>query len=520
MFRISPPSPSAGPREWAALSVLVLAVVLLAVDGTVLFLAVPSLSATLDPTAVELLWIGDIYSFALAGLLVTMGNVADRIGRKKLLMIGAVGFGIASAMAAFAPTAGILIAARALLGLSGATLMPSTLSIIRSMFIVPEQRTRAIAIWSAGAAGGAALGPLVGGLLLERFWWGSVFLINIPVMIVLLTLGSFLLPESKNHNASRIDIPSSLLSIATIVPIVFAIKRVFGGGIDVLTVGALLFGLVCGWLFVRRQKRSIQPLLDLELFRLPAFRGAVVSIGLAIFALTGMLFFFSQYLQLVRGMSPLQAGVAELPATLASMLVVLLVGLAVRHLGTGGSIGFGLILTSVGLIVLAYAEGLTTFTGIIVALLIIGLGVGLASTVATDAVVGSVPRERAGAASAISETAYELGVALGIAILGSLMTAQYRSRLPDLTALPEDIAASVNDSLAAGLEMLGSSYPDVVASVQHAFTGGMQVTAVVAAIILFLAGVFAWRAVPRRLEVPPNDLEAFTDSVVQEAPTI
>lgn len=499
MFRGAPPSSGAGPREWAALGVLVLAVLLLAIDGTVLALAVPSLSATLDPTANQLLWIGDVYSFALAGLLVTMGSVADRIGRKKLLMLGATGFGLASAIAAFAPSPEILIAARALLGVSGATIMPSTLSIIRHMFAVPAHRSRAIALWSVGAAGGAALGPLVGGVLLEHFWWGSAFLISIPVMLVLLAAGAFLLPESRNPHAQPIDLLSSLLSIAAIVPVVLAVKRIFGEGVDVVTIASALLGVVCGWLFVRRQKRTADPMLDLELFRLPAFRGAVIGNGLAIFALSGLLFFFSQYLQLVRGLSPLQAGLVELPATLAMMVVVVLIGMAVARLGTGGSIGLGLVLGAVGLVTLAYAEGLAGYGGIIAALLAVGFGVGLASTVSTDAVVGSVPRGRAGAASAISETAYELGGALGIAILGSLVTAQYRLRLPDLSALPADAAAPATESLAAGLQALEGGDPALIGELQHAFTGGMQVTALVAAAILLAAGIFAWRSIPFRL---------------------
>ncbi|NLE99270.1 MAG: MFS transporter [Propionibacterium sp.] len=508
MFRESPPPASAGPREWAALGVLVLAVLLLAVDGTVLALAVPSLSATLDPTANQLLWIGDIYSFALAGLLVTMGNLADRIGRKKLLMIGAACFGVASAIAAFSPSAEVLIAARALLGISGATLMPSTLSIIRHMFAVPAQRTRAIAIWSVGAAGGAALGPVVGGLLLEHFWWGSVFLINIPVMLVLIIAGAFLLPESRNPRALPIDLLSSLLSMAAIVPVIYAVKRVVGEGADFVAIGAGVVGILCGWLFVRRQQRSADPMLDLELFRLPAFRGAVVSNGFAIFALSGLLFFFSQYLQLVRGLSPLRAGLVELPAMLASMLVVVFIGIAVARLGTGGSIGFGLVLGAVGLAGLAFAESLDGLAVMIAALLVVGFGIGLTSTVSTDAVVGSVPRERAGAASAIAETAYELGVALGIAILGSLMTAQYRLRLPDLTELPATVAASARESLAAGLEALDGAFPALAGQLQDAFAGGMQTTALVAAGILLVAGVFAWVTIPAKLDgddavVPP-----------------
>ncbi|MGO1543545.1 MAG: MFS transporter [Gulosibacter sp.] len=501
MFELTPPSPRAGAREWASLAVLVLAVTLLAIDGTVLALAVPSLSATLDPTANQLLWIGDIYSFALAGLLITMGNLADRIGRKKLLMIGALGFGLASAIAAFAPTAEILIAARALLGVSGATLMPSTLSIIRHMFAVPKERTRAIAIWSAGAAGGAALGPLVGGVLLEHFWWGAVFLINIPVMLILVVTGLFLLPESKNPKPQSVDWLSSILSIAAIVPLVFAIKRVFGGGFDWVLLLAIVVGVLAGWLFIRRQKRLTVPMVDLELFAVPAFRGSVIAIGLAIFALSGLLFFFSQYLQLVRGLSPLQAGLMELPATVAMMIVILAVSVTVARLGMGGATGLGLIVASAGLGLLAFSEGLDGISWIVVSLLITGFGIGLATTVGMDAVVGSVPRSRAGAASAISETSYELGVALGIAVLGSLLTSLYRVQLPDLATVPEGMRGAVHESLAAGLEAIDGSDPALIEMIQHSFTGAMQITAVVAAVILLIAGIFAWRTIPREISV-------------------
>ncbi|KAB1643390.1 MFS transporter [Gulosibacter chungangensis] len=501
MFELRPPSPRAGAREWAALGVLVLAVVLLAIDGTVLSLAVPALSAALDPTANQLLWIGDIYSFALAGLLITMGNVADTIGRKKLLLIGAVGFGLASALAAFAPNAEVLIAARAILGLSGATLMPSTLSIVRHMFAIPAQRTRAIAIWSAGASGGAAVGPLVGGFLLEHFWWGSVFLINIPVMLVLVAAGLFLLPESKNPHPQKVDWLSSILSIAAIVPLVFAVKHVFSAKFDWMLFAAIALGLLASWLFLRRQKRLPVPMVDLELFKVPAFRGAVISIGFAIFALSGMLFFFSQYLQLVRGLEPLQAGLTELPAMLAMMVVVVVVSFVVSRLGVGGATGLGLILTGIGFAVISYAEGMPGLAGIITGLLIMGFGIGLAETVAMDAVVGSVPRARAGAASAISETAYELGVALGIAVLGSLLTAQYRMRLPDLSALSAADRHAATESLASGLEAVAVANPSLIPALQESFTGAMQVTSLVAAVVLILTGIFAWRTIPRRIRV-------------------
>ena len=297
-------SVSAGRREWLGLSVLVLAVLLLAIDSTVLSLAVPSLSADLAPSPTQLLWIADVYSFALAGLLVTMGNLGDRVGRKRLLLMGAAVFGVASLLAAFAPTAGWLIAARVLLGIAAATLMPSTLSIIRSLFHDGRQRTTAIAIWAGSATVGAAVGPLVGGVLLEHFWWGSVFLINLPVMAMLLAVGPVLLPESRNPQPGAFDLLSAALSVVAIVALVYAVKRAAAEGVDATAVGALLVGSAAGALFARRQRRASTPLLDIMLFRRPAFAGAVGANLLSMLALSGLVFLLSQYFQLVRGLSP------------------------------------------------------------------------------------------------------------------------------------------------------------------------------------------------------------------------
>ncbi|MEH1101770.1 MFS transporter [Micromonospora sp. CPCC 205561] len=481
-------------RRWAALSVLVLAILLLAVDGTVLYLAVPSLTEALSPTATQVLWIGDIYSLALAGLLVTMGNLADRVGRKKILLCGAVAFGLASLLAALSTSAELLIAARLLLGVAGATLMPSTLSIIRNIFTDPAERTRAIAIWSAAAGGGAALGPLVGGVLLERFWWGSVFMINVPVMLVLVVTGAFLLPESKDPEPGRFDLLSAALSLAAVVSLVYAVKHTTTAGIDLPGLVALLTGLVAGVAFVRRQRRLAAPLIDVDLFRTPAFSGAVFANFVAVFALTGLLFFFSQYLQLARGFGPLRAGLAELPATLASIGVVALVGVAMARLGRGRTIAWGLLLTAVGLLFVAAAEGADRFVWLALALVPVGLGVGLAQTATTDAVVSAVPPRKAGAASAISETAYELGVALGIAVLGSLVTLLYRGAVRVPTDLSGADRAAVHDSLASALSVLA---PDSAAAhaAKEAFTHAMQAASLVAAAITAVAAVIAWRVI-------------------------
>ena len=480
-------------RQWGTIAVLTGAVMLLAIDGTVLSLAVPRLTADLAPSATELLWIGDVYSFVLAGLLVTMGNVADRIGRRRLLLIGSTGFGLASLLAAFAPTAGVLIAARVFLGLFGATIMPSTLSILRDVFRHPLQRTRAIAVWSAGATGGAAVGPLVGGFLLEHFWWGSVFLINLPVMAIVIVAGLLVLPESRGNADARID------AVSAIVPIVYAVKHLAAQGFDVTVVLTALVGATAGWVFVRRQRRLATPLIDISLFRIPAFTGAVLANGIAIFALAGLLFFFSQYLQLVRGLSPLIAGLVELPATIMSVLVALVAVAIVKRLGAGRSIATGLTLGGGGLALVGFAAGQEGIHWILIGVSVAGLGIGLAMTLSTDAIVSAAPVERAGAASAISETAYELGVAMGIALLGSLQTVFYRWLLQTPSGLDDAIAAQVRESLPIGLKALDETVA-IQAEAAHlareAFTSGVQTTAVVAAVLLIVAALTAWKLIP------------------------
>ncbi|KNC18352.1 MFS transporter [Arthrobacter sp. RIT-PI-e] len=480
-------------KEWASLGVLTLAVGLLSVDGTVLALAVPSISEDLRPTSTQVLWIGDIYSFALAGLLVTMGNVADRVGRKRLLLIGAACFGAASVLAAFAPSPEVLIMARALLGVAGSTLMPSTLSLVRATFRNPRQRTTAIAVWAAGASGGAAAGPLVGGALLEHFRWGSVFMINVPIIVVILVAGVFLLEESRGRDRAAIDLLSAGLSVTAIVPVVYAVKPLAGHGLEWSVPASAVLGVVAGVAFVRRQRHLRTPLIDLTLFRVPAFTGAILANSLGVFAFIGLLFFFSQYLQLVRGLSPLEAGIHQLPSTVASVTAVAVVGLLARRLGRGRAIGGALLVAGAGMGALVVTEGFSTYAGIALSLVALGLGVGVSMTLATDAVVAAVPRERAGAASAISETGYELGTALGIAVLGSLQMAFYRSQL-DLDGVPAKDVDAVRESLARASDVLPPS-SEVLSRAQEAFTVGMQLTSVCAAVLLVVGGVIALRVI-------------------------
>jgi len=441
-------------RKWAALGVLALALLLIAVDGTVLALALPALGRDLAPSPAEVLWIGDIYSFVLGGLLVTMGTLGDRIGRKKLLLIGASGFGAASLLAAFAPSAGWLIVARALLGVAGATIMPSTLSIIRNLFTDPAERTRAVAVWAAMATAGAALGPLVGGVLLEHFWWGSVFIINLPVMAILLVFGWLWLPETRDPSPGPFDLVSALLSAVGVVPLVYAIKEVALAGPSWSALAAGAVGVLGLWLFVRRQRSSAHPMIDVALFRKPAFSGAVGASMIAVFALTGLVFFLSQYFQNVLGYSPLEAGLRELPLGIAGLLVIAVIGPVLRLLGLGRSIALGLLVSAAGLAIVGFSA---EYGAIAVALVIVGAGVGLALTLTTDAVVSAVPADKAGAASAVSETAYELGAALGIAVLGTVLSAW---------------------------------------AATGTFTEAMQGTALVAAALLAVASFVAYRLIP------------------------
>lgn len=489
----TPSSPS--PRRWWALAILTLAIVVLAVDATVLYLAIPSLTEDLSPSAAQVLWIGDVYSLAIAGLLIVMGALADRIGRKRLLLIGAAGFGLASALAAWSQSPEMLIVARILQGITGATLMPSTLSLIRNIFPDPAERARAIAVWSAGMGGGAALGPLVGGFLLEHFWWGSVFMINLPIMAILIAGGLVLLPESRDPRPGRFDLLSAALSMAAIIPLVAAVKRAVTDGASPLIGVLVVVSLIAGALFVRRQIREDSPLMDLTLFRIPAFTGAVLSTVIAVLAMMGFLYFFSQYLQLVRGYRPLLAGAAELPATIATILVVMLVGVALRRLGAGPSIALSLLAIAIGLAGMSLVLEADHYIWLAVVLIPIGLGMGMATALATDAVVGAAPPDRAGAASAVSETAYELGTGLGIALMGSLVTYIYRSEVPIPATVAEAERTQIQDSLATALPVLDGD-PTATQGAMDAFVDGMQVTSLVAAVLTLVATWVAWRLIP------------------------
>lgn len=490
-----PPVDPYRPGRWIALAVLVLAVLLVAVDATVLGLATPFLSEDLEPTGTQLLWIGDVYSFVIAGLLVSMGSLGDRIGRKKLLLCGATAFGAVSVLNAYAHTPEMMIVARALLGVAGATLMPSTLALIRNLFHDPRERSLAIGIWGAMASAGAAVGPVVGGFLLEHFWWGSVFLINLPVMAVLVAVGIKMIPESKNPAPGPWDLPSVGLSLVGMIGVVYAIKEMAAHGTSWPPALVGVLGLLALIWFVRRQFRLPAPLLDMRLFHHRGFSGAVLADLLTILGLSGIVFFLSQFLQLVQGRGPLEAGLAELPAAVGAVTAGLLAGTVARRLTVRVVVSGGLGAIGLALAAVAAVHRDTAYPLIGALLLIVGVGAGFAFTVTSDVILSSVPKEHAGAASAVSETAYELGAALGIALLGSIVTGAYKSfQAPPGT--PPAVSDAAHESLGGAVESSHLLPPheahELVSSAQDAFVDGLHLASVVGAVVLVATAAVAW----------------------------
>jgi DHA2 family multidrug resistance protein-like MFS transporter len=502
----------AGRREWLGLAVLALSALMLSVDISVLFLALPQLSADLEPSITQQLWISDIYGFMLAGFLVTMGTLGDRIGRRRLLLIGAAAFGTASVMAAFSLNAPMLIVSRAILGIAGATLAPSTLALISNMFRDEKQRGSAIAIWTSCFIGGIALGPVLGGVLLDTFWWGSAFLIGVPVMAVLLVVGPRVLPEFRDPNAGRLDLTSVALYLAAVLPAIYGFKEIARNGwqpVPIATVGAgVAFGVLC----VRRQWRLANPLFDLRLFRNRTFRSVVTIFLLVGVVQSGAFLMVNLYLQLVEGLSPLQAGLRLLPAAFAMIAATMAAPRIASRIRPASVMAASLVISAAGYLVISRVPASMGVTALMVGLAITNVGVGPIVALGYGLVLSAAPPEKAGSAASVNETGGEFGVALGIALLGSLGTAIYRFKMED--AIPAGVRADIADAaresisgaVSAAAHVPGRSGAGLLEAAHQAFTTALNTVAGISAIVFVGLAVLA--AISLRELRPVGESEA------------
>lgn len=485
----------AGLREWLGLALLSLPTVLLGLDLTLLHLTLPALAADLQPTSTQALWIMDAYGFMIAGFLITMGTLGDRIGRRKLLMIGAITFAIVSVFAAFSTSAVMLIVARATLGISAATLMPSTLALISNIFKDPQQRALGFGIWATMFGVGYALGPVVGGFLLELFWWGAAFLVAVPIVLPLLILARFLLPEYRAPNSKRLDLPSVALSLMAMLPVIYGVKQIAKSGIVADAFIAIVVGLAFSVIFVRRQRRLADPLLDMTLFSNRAFSAALIVLLVGLVAVGGAMLLVAQYLQLVAGYSPFGAGLWMGLAALAMIAGGVTAPLIARHIRPGYVVAVSLALSAIGYVLLtiigrdASAGAALAVAGLALAY----LGNGTIAALGTDLVVGSAPPEKAGSASAITETVQDLGISLGIAVLGSVSTAVYRQIIAQggPESLNEPTHEAVHDSLWAALAVREELPAGLIEQAQTAFTTGFNGASAISAVSVAVLAVLA-----------------------------
>lgn len=514
---VTPQTTRATWREWAGLAVLALPTLLVSLDIFVMLLALPQLSAQLGAGSTQQLWIMDVYGFMAAGFMITMGAIGDRIGRRKMLLAGAVLFGVASVVAAQSTSPEMLIAARAVLGLAGAAVSPSTLSLITNLFRDPKQRASAIAIWVGCFVVGAVIGPVVGGALLSHFWWGSVFLLGVPAMVLLLVLGPVLLPEYRNPSAGRLDLPSVALSLAAILPFIYGLKELARHGWQPLPAAAIVAGVVFALRFARRQRRLDSPLLDLRLFanrRFTVSLGALMSGGM----LSGAaMVFTAQHFQLVGGLSPLRAGLALLPGMVSSIASVQAAPLLARRVRPAYLIGGGLAVSALGMVVTTQAGAVGGTATLIAGFAISGLGSGPLVALSTNLVMSSVPPEKAGSASSVLQTNSEYAYALGIGVIGSVGTFVYRTGVGDNvpSEVPATAASAARESL-AGATTVAGQLPEhlgtaVLTVAQEAFTSGLHAVAAIAAVVQAAMAVLIvtqLRRVPPLGQAEPEPAEA------------
>ena len=476
-------------RRWPALGVLCASLLAIVVDNTIVNVALPTLARDLEADVSDLQWVVDAYTLVFAGLLLLAGALGDRYGRRRMLLVGLAVFGGASAWAASAGGVDGLVAARAVMGAGAALIMPATLSLLIGIFPDPRERSTAIGIWAATAGLGVALGPVVGGFLLDHFAWGSIFIVNVPLVVVAIAGGLRLLPESSDPAAQRIDWPGAALSVVGLVAFVWAVieapVRGWTSG-PVLLAGAVAAASLVA--FVVWQRRAAAPLLDVRLFRDARFSAASGTIMVLFFALFGFLFLSTQYLQFVLGYSPWAAGVRALPYAGAMIVCAPLSATLVAHLGTKRVVTAGMLLFAGGLAVAATITPGAGYGRLAVALLLMGAGMGFAGAPATESIMGSLPPDRANTGSAVNDTTRELGGALGVAIVGSIMSSLYARELPG------DVPAAARESVAAGVGL----DPAVAAAVREAFVLALSRASIVVAVVAALGAVIAWRWLPAR----------------------
>lgn len=500
----------ASRREWAGLAVLAVPSLMVAIDIFVLLLALPRLTDDLGPTTNQQLWILDAYGFTLSGLLITMGTLGDRIGRRRLLLYGASAFAAASVLAAYASDPTLLILARALMGVAGATIIPSTLALISNMFRDPGQRAVAIGVWMVAMMGGAAVGPIVGGVLLAHFWWGSVFLLGVPAMVLLLGLGLILLPEQRAKQGGRLDPLSVVLSLAAVLLFVYGLKELARHGLRPMPALVLLAGVAAAVVFARRQLTMTDPLLDLRLFADRGFSTALVGMMVNTMLPGATMVLVTQYLQLVEGLDPLGAGLWLIPCALAGIVGVQVAPIAARRVRPAHLMAGGIAVSVAGLVLLTRTPSDGGLTHVVVGLSLINAGAGPLVTLGTNLVVGAAPPEKAGAAAAISQTSNELGFALGIAALGTLAAAVYRGGMAG--KVPSAAAGTAYDTLtgavAAAASLPGAAGEALTAAARSAFTDGLHVVAAISAVLLGAVGVLVLvtlRSVPAFAPAPASD---------------
>ncbi|BCB91169.1 MFS transporter [Phytohabitans suffuscus] len=493
----------AGPRSWLALAVLCLPTMLAVVDINVLFLALPRLSADLGAGSAAQLWIMDVYGFMIAGFLVTMGNLGDRIGHRKVLLTGAAVFMAASVLAAYSSSVATLVGARAVLGVAAATVMPSVLALIRDLFTDPRQLGAAYGVWGTSIMVGVVVGPSIGGLLLGAYWWGAAFLIGVPVMGLLLVTGPFLVPESRERTGGRLDPLSVALSLAAILPFVYGLKEIARGGPGPLAVAALAVGLASGAVFVSRQRRLASPLLDLRLFADRGLRGALTLAFVLAFTLAGVGLVVTQYLQVVKGLSPLAVGLWMLPPSLAMIVAGNLGPALARTVRPAYIFSAGLVLAAAAALASTRIGPAAGIGWLVAALFVLYVGTSPIGVMSNTIVMTSAPPEKAGSAGSLSSTSGEFGLALGVAVFGSIATAAFRDRVEVPAGVPADLAGKAGENVVGATtvagQLPGPAGGGLLESAQAAFTGGMHVVLGLAAVLfaaLAVVSIVTLRHVP------------------------